>query len=110
VQRTRCDRGHPPITATELARTTNKAEPSAAENGGSGVSPDCGSAIRPCAKEAKRSDYAERSGKRVPLNIKSSQRAAKSRTALRDLPFARQKDALFALIFHRIRALLCVCT
>jgi hypothetical protein len=47
--------------------------------GGSGVSPDCGSVIRLCANEAKRSDHAERSGKRVPLDYSSNQRAAKAR-------------------------------
>jgi hypothetical protein len=32
------------------------------------VSPDCDSATRPCAKEAKRSDHPERSGQKPPLD------------------------------------------
>jgi hypothetical protein len=45
-----------------------------------GAFPNCYSATRPCAKETKRGDHAERSGKRAPLSINSNQRAAKART------------------------------
>jgi hypothetical protein len=47
---------------------------------GVGVSPYCDSANRSCAKEAKRSDHAERSGKRVPLHCSGDQCAAKAIT------------------------------
>jgi|AntAceMinimDraft_1070359.scaffolds.fasta_scaffold99207_2 type IV secretory pathway TrbL component len=82
--------------AIQLARTPKKAEasaaarPSAAEKGGSGVSPDTtqhahaqkkakrsGQAER--STESKRSDHAERSGKRAPLNLNNNQRAATAR-------------------------------
>jgi hypothetical protein len=56
------------------------AMPSAAEKGVSKLPPDCDFTTRSCAKEAKGSDYAERSGKRVPLGYNRNQRAAEART------------------------------
>jgi hypothetical protein len=44
------------------------AKPSEADERVSRVSPDCDSAARPCAKEAKRSDHAERSRKRARVD------------------------------------------
>jgi hypothetical protein len=76
-------RGSPPTTAIQLTRTPKKAKPSAAARPsaamkkGLGASPDCDPAARRCSNEAKRSDHAERSGKRVPLDCNRNQRAAK---------------------------------
>jgi hypothetical protein len=68
------DYGNPIRTHAEEGQVkySDQARPSAAEKGGPEVTPDCYSTTRPCAKEAKRSDHAECSGKRAPLdyNIK----------------------------------------
>jgi hypothetical protein len=101
-------------STAQLARAPKKAKPSAAarpsvaEKGGLEVSPDCHSTTRLCAKEAKSSDHAERSGEIASLDYNSNQRVAKIKQTQRDLPSARQKDVSFALIFPRIKALLCV--
>jgi hypothetical protein len=82
AQRRREVRGPPPTTVIQHTTRTH-AEEGQAECSGKGrlgVFPDCGSATRPCAKEAKLSDNAERSWKRAPLGFKSNQRAAKART------------------------------
>jgi hypothetical protein len=73
------------------------ARPSAVKIGGSGA--DCVSATRPYFKEAKHSNRAERSGRKVLLDCNSNQRAAKTLSA-------RRNGAGFALIFPRIRALM----
>jgi hypothetical protein len=48
---------------------------------------DCDSPTRPCAKEAKRSDHAERSEKRAPLDYEHSEKARAPHTnGPRDVP------------------------
>jgi hypothetical protein len=78
-------RGLLDFDTTQHALAQNKAkrsgEPERCGVGGfSSVSPDFDSATRPCVKEAKRSDHAKASGKRVPLDCKSNPRSAKLRT------------------------------
>jgi hypothetical protein len=107
-------RGSPSTTTAQLARAPEKAKPSkaarpsAAEKGGSWVSPDCDSTTRPGAKEAKLSDHAERFGKRVPLDRSSIQRAAKARTNAKRPTACKttRRYGSFSLICPRIRALL----
>jgi hypothetical protein len=73
------DRGSPPTTIQHSTPARRK-KPSAVGKGVSRFSPYCDSSTRPCAKEAMRSDHAERSGKRASLDRSSNQRPAKVRT------------------------------
>ena len=121
------------------AKPSAAARPSAAENGGSGVTPDydtaqhahaqnktkrigeaersavgvsrvspyCDSATRPCAKEAKRSDHAERSGKRVPIDFNRNPRSDKLRTnAKKRVACKKKRRSLCFVFFPRIRTLM----
>jgi hypothetical protein len=85
AQRRRGVRGSLPNTTQQCTPTCRRkpsavAKPSEASRGFRGSSLTAAdSATRPCAKEAKRSDHAERSGKRVPLDYNSNPRSAKLR-------------------------------
>jgi hypothetical protein len=70
------------------------ARPSAVKMGGSGA--DCASSTRPCIKEAKHSDHAERSGMKVLLDRNSNQRGAKKRKSA-ELIRLQDKTALVLL-------------
>jgi hypothetical protein len=74
------DYGNPSRTHAEEDQAERSGQAERCDKGWSGVSPGCDSGTRPFSKEAKRSDHAERSGKRVPFDGNSNQRATKVRT------------------------------